>query len=809
SYYWGGGGGASGYSPCGGNGGIGGGGGGAVCTTTGGAGYNDGSPGGGGSQNSQTNKPGGNAGANTGGGGGGGSHYYATNQGGDGGSGIVVIRYLTADIIACATNASGHYSWDITSPSSHGDYNLSVNITVDTVSGSALEILRVRTVPFIESIALNASAEFNKTFHFILNITDENLIWVNFTVTDPFGTPVIDNENGTSSDNVIWNSSSFTLNKSGTYNYTIIIMDADDNEVIRTGIIDILNVSVDVDPNPIDLDSLITVSGSINWSNGTAAADAPFDIFIDLILKPVLLAYENLVMYLTLDESGPFNDWSANDNDGVCIDCPDAIAGKYANASSFNGIDDEIVVADDDSIDNFTDFTITAWVNFKGESSDKNGPTDNALIAHKDSYELGLDFEGKPYFNIQDDDLLGNLTKHPDNPLIDRGTGWDVTHSGHTPRVMKEGGVYKMWFTGYGGSPAKYRIGFANSTDGIEWTKYAGNPVIDVGADTTWDDYYVFPGNVVKEDGVYKMWYSGHDSSYYAIGFANSTDGINWNKYASNPVMSRTSSSWHSGGVVHPYVIKEGGVYKMWYAGSDGTNWIGIGFANSTDGLTWNEYAGNPVMRISDAGEWDDFHTYGPSVIKDGDVYRMWYAGNTGSNLRIGYAVSDDGLSWTKYEDNPVIDIGVEGTYDDTHAYMPGVFKDGNNMRVYYTMHDGSYLRVGLANTTIGIKSSTAVTADEWHLVTAVKSGSSTSIYIDDTLTASGTTTITDLSTDSDLIIGRFLNGSLDDVKIYNKALTDDEISTIMTARTDASGNYNYSVISPSTTGDHNVTVNI
>ena len=96
-YNWAGGGGGGSYNYYGGHGGIGGGGGGGTGSTTGGAGFNNGSPGGGGGLNRWANKPGGNGGANTGGGGGGGSHYNATNQGGDGGSGIVVVKYSTAN----------------------------------------------------------------------------------------------------------------------------------------------------------------------------------------------------------------------------------------------------------------------------------------------------------------------------------------------------------------------------------------------------------------------------------------------------------------------------------------------------------------------------------------------------------------------------------------------------------------------------------------------------------------------------------------------------------------------------------------
>jgi hypothetical protein len=101
NYFWAGGGAGGGYSTYGGSGGRGGGGGGAPAG--GGTGLGDtfginaAANGTNGSLNAQTNVPGGNGGTNTGGGGGGGSHYNANNYGGNGGSGIVVVRYLTAD----------------------------------------------------------------------------------------------------------------------------------------------------------------------------------------------------------------------------------------------------------------------------------------------------------------------------------------------------------------------------------------------------------------------------------------------------------------------------------------------------------------------------------------------------------------------------------------------------------------------------------------------------------------------------------------------------------------------------------------
>ena len=74
-----------------------------------------------------------------------------------------------------------------------------------------------------------------------------------------------------------------------------------------------------------------------------------------------------------------------------------------------------------------------------------------------------------------------------------------------------------MWYSGHDGS--HIRIGYATSSDGINWTKHG--IVLDLGASGEWDDYYVSCPCVIKDDdGTYKMWYSGHDGSHIRIGYA-------------------------------------------------------------------------------------------------------------------------------------------------------------------------------------------------------------------------------------------------------------------------------------------------
>lgn len=269
-------------------------------------------------------------------------------------------------------------------------------------------------------------------------------------------------------------------------------------------------------------------------------------------------------------------------------------------------------------------------------------------------------------------------TKYVGNPVLPFGGpgDWDETAAA-APTVIKDGSTYKMWYSGLNLS---YRIGYATSPDGTTWSKYAGNPVIDIGTSGEWDDVSVISQSVIKDGATYKMWYGGFNASNnFRIGYATSADGITWTKYAANPVLDLGApGEWDEFSVYLPTVLYDGMTYKMWYSGSNITMNFKVGYATSSDGITWTKYAGNPVLDAGALGEWDDYAVYSGSnsIIYDG-TYKFWYTGNNGSTPRIGYATSPDGITWAKYAGNPVLNIGAPGEWDQLAIIIPTVILDG------------------------------------------------------------------------------------------------------------------------------------
>ncbi len=282
-----------------------------------------------------------------------------------------------------------------------------------------------------------------------------------------------------------------------------------------------------------------------------------------------------------------------------------------------------------------------------------------------------------------------NWCKYEGNPLLEPGPpgAWDDTRV--TPdTVMLDGGIYHMWYTGWDGSPnGNFQIGHATSDDGITWTRNAANPVVEVGVGGEWDTYAAAHAVVLKDGDIYRMWYSGGDgSTVRGVGYAESPDGITWSKYGGNPVLQQGSGgAWDSWSAHWCAVIKEDSTYKMWYSGGSSFTSHQIGYATSPDGVTWSKYAGNPVLGSEHSGSWDDQQVWFPYVMKDGSTYRMWYGGNDGANNRIGYASSGNGISWRVHECNPVLDLGPVGAWDDNGVGVGCVLREGERWRMWYS----------------------------------------------------------------------------------------------------------------------------
>jgi hypothetical protein len=86
--------------------------------------------------------------------------------------------------------------------------------------------------------------------------------------------------------------------------------------------------------------------------------------------------------------------------------------------------------------------------------------------------------------------------------------------------------------------------------------------------DTTYDSTKVGPRTVIKFGPTdYRMWYEAENGANTGgMGYATSTDGLNWTKYNSGAwIASALGSGWSSSENTPGTVLYEGGSFKCWY----------------------------------------------------------------------------------------------------------------------------------------------------------------------------------------------------------------------------------------------------
>ena len=164
-------------------------------------------------------------------------------------------------------------------------------------------------------------------------------------------------------------------------------------------------------------------------------------------------------------------------------------------------------------------------------------------------------------------------------PLLER-TAVDAYLTA-SPWVLIEGGVWRMWYvsgTEWQVTPAgprhRYHIKYAESRDGARWDR-RGIVCIDYQSP---DEYAFGRPCVIKDGDRYRMWYSRRGERY-RLGYAESRDGIVWSREDERCVLDVSpGQNWDSEMVTYPVVADVAGERFMLYNGN-GYGRTGIGLA--------------------------------------------------------------------------------------------------------------------------------------------------------------------------------------------------------------------------------------
>ena len=174
---------------------------------------------------------------------------------------------------------------------------------------------------------------------------------------------------------------------------------------------------------------------------------------------------------------------------------------------------------------------------------------------------------------------IGPFTRYSGNPILSpQGSGFEAADV-FNPGVVNRNGTWQMLYRAQNTDGGPSQIGYASSTDGYHFTRYAGNPVIP-------DNYSnesagVEDPRLYTLNGTYYSFFTAYNGNTTDINEATSPDGIHWTQLG--PVEFQTKDA---AVVTDPndVPVQIDGKYVMYYGQSSGT---GTFIAYSTDFIHW------------------------------------------------------------------------------------------------------------------------------------------------------------------------------------------------------------------------------
>jgi predicted GH43/DUF377 family glycosyl hydrolase len=119
-----------------------------------------------------------------------------------------------------------------------------------------------------------------------------------------------------------------------------------------------------------------------------------------------------------------------------------------------------------------------------------------------------------------------------------------------------------------------------------------------------------------------------------------------WRRASDGPVVSPRGAGWESAGTFNPAVVEYNGKFVMLYRAQDAAGTSRLGYAASTDGITFTRRA-DPVMSPETAYE-KDGGVEDPRLQKFGDTYYLTYTGYNKKDAQLCLATSRDLVQWER-----------------------------------------------------------------------------------------------------------------------------------------------------------------
>jgi predicted GH43/DUF377 family glycosyl hydrolase len=188
------------------------------------------------------------------------------------------------------------------------------------------------------------------------------------------------------------------------------------------------------------------------------------------------------------------------------------------------------------------------------------------------------------------------------------------------------------------------------------------------------------PAALVKDHKVHLFYQTYGNGRNDAICHAVSSDGIHFNRNSTNPIFSPTGK-WNCGRAIDAEVIEYKGRWLLYCATRDPsmkTQMLVVAVApKDTDfgRSSWVQMCDAPVLKPE--LPWEKKCIEASALCKHNGRLFMFYAGAYNNQpQQIGCAVSEDGISWTRLSNTPLLPNGKRGEWNSSESGHPGIFED-------------------------------------------------------------------------------------------------------------------------------------
>jgi predicted GH43/DUF377 family glycosyl hydrolase len=247
-------------------------------------------------------------------------------------------------------------------------------------------------------------------------------------------------------------------------------------------------------------------------------------------------------------------------------------------------------------------------------------------------------------------------------------------------------GSLAMWYSTRGSLPSSIGLALDPTGIGDAWTRIGSDPVLTPDPSGAFPAGGISRPSVLATPEGWRMWYSttgdlGPDG-VASIGTATSPDTIHWQAHE-RPVLS-PSEPWEMQALQCPNVLYDASssLFRLWYSGGDLYEPDAIGYATSTDGVNWTRHRDNPI--VSPSTGWEDYKLGSFQVRRVGDWHYAFYNAfqRDPFTSRIGMARSRDGVTdWEKHPDNPILAPGEPCSWNGAMVYKPTALWDDRRQR--------------------------------------------------------------------------------------------------------------------------------